>query len=220
MAKKGRHAGNQFWGCSDYPSCKGTRDLQEDEANSRKTGSKGSKPELDFRLDDLQVNFFLPGNLDVKAHHTSSVVEILDSRGFLPSAKRKKFEPNENNWGWEHSDAEAFVQDEEVRPFLATMFKHFTRGSRILLPLALERHIERNLETYDRLLEESGLKSLNPDAFQFDSDEERDFAKLLLREMDRSVAICPQVNLGGWLESLRLNSNGLTSQLPAEAGCE
>ncbi|WP_201152524.1 topoisomerase DNA-binding C4 zinc finger domain-containing protein [Rhodovulum sulfidophilum] len=26
-ARKGRNAGNQFWGCSGYPNCKGTRNL-------------------------------------------------------------------------------------------------------------------------------------------------------------------------------------------------
>jgi len=26
-AKRGANAGNEFWGCSDYPSCKGTRPI-------------------------------------------------------------------------------------------------------------------------------------------------------------------------------------------------
>jgi restriction system protein len=25
IAKRGSNAGNQFWGCSTYPACKGTR---------------------------------------------------------------------------------------------------------------------------------------------------------------------------------------------------
>jgi four helix bundle suffix protein len=28
-ARKGKNAGSQFWGCSNYPKCKGTRQLEE-----------------------------------------------------------------------------------------------------------------------------------------------------------------------------------------------
>ena len=41
-ARKGPHAGSQFWGCSGYPECKGTRPL---DAGDRADGSDGSKPE-------------------------------------------------------------------------------------------------------------------------------------------------------------------------------
>jgi Topoisomerase DNA binding C4 zinc finger len=27
LAKKGRHSGNKFWGCANYPRCKGIRDI-------------------------------------------------------------------------------------------------------------------------------------------------------------------------------------------------
>ena len=28
MAKKGMNSGNEFWSCSDYPNCKGTRPMK------------------------------------------------------------------------------------------------------------------------------------------------------------------------------------------------
>jgi four helix bundle suffix protein len=37
-ARKGQRAGSQFWGCSGYPECKGTRPLEASD------GSKGKKP--------------------------------------------------------------------------------------------------------------------------------------------------------------------------------
>jgi four helix bundle suffix protein len=37
-ARKGQRAGSQFWGCSGYPECKGTRPLEASD------GSKGGKP--------------------------------------------------------------------------------------------------------------------------------------------------------------------------------
>jgi four helix bundle suffix protein len=39
-ARKGQHAGSQFWGCSGYPECKGTRAL---EASDRSGGSVRNK---------------------------------------------------------------------------------------------------------------------------------------------------------------------------------
>ncbi len=32
-ARKGQHAGAQFWGCSGYPQCKGTRRLDESDGS-------------------------------------------------------------------------------------------------------------------------------------------------------------------------------------------
>jgi len=34
-AKQGKNAGNQFWGCSKYPECKGTRDFKKEEDGGR-----------------------------------------------------------------------------------------------------------------------------------------------------------------------------------------
>lgn len=33
-ARRGPNAGNQFWGCSDYPRCKGTRDYLDEHSNT------------------------------------------------------------------------------------------------------------------------------------------------------------------------------------------
>ncbi|MBI2232075.1 MAG: topoisomerase DNA-binding C4 zinc finger domain-containing protein, partial [Deltaproteobacteria bacterium] len=38
-ARKGGRAGSRFWGCSGYPECKGTREL---EGGGRSVGSGGS----------------------------------------------------------------------------------------------------------------------------------------------------------------------------------
>jgi len=41
-AKRGPRAGNQFWGCTDYPSCKGTRPLEEDSSAETQAPIKSS----------------------------------------------------------------------------------------------------------------------------------------------------------------------------------
>ena len=46
-ARKGPRAGSQFWGCTGYPECKGTRALEalaESDRSDRSGGSKGGKP--------------------------------------------------------------------------------------------------------------------------------------------------------------------------------
>jgi len=42
-ARKGQRAGPQFWGCSGYPECKGTRPLEASDGSDRSDGSKGKK---------------------------------------------------------------------------------------------------------------------------------------------------------------------------------
>ena len=43
-ARKGQRAGSQFWGCSGYPKCKGTRPLEASDGSDRSDGSKKGKP--------------------------------------------------------------------------------------------------------------------------------------------------------------------------------
>lgn len=43
-ARKGQRAGSQFWGCSGYPECKGTRPLEAADGSGGADGSKGKKP--------------------------------------------------------------------------------------------------------------------------------------------------------------------------------
>ena len=48
LAKQGKNAGNNFWGCSDYPNCKGVQDATEEDvreynnAQAPKTATTGS----------------------------------------------------------------------------------------------------------------------------------------------------------------------------------
>ena len=43
-ARKGQRAGSQFWGCSGYPECKGTRPLEASDGSGGSDGSKRGKP--------------------------------------------------------------------------------------------------------------------------------------------------------------------------------
>ena len=44
-ARKGQRAGSQFWGCSGYPECKGTRALEASDGSDGPDRSKGGKRE-------------------------------------------------------------------------------------------------------------------------------------------------------------------------------
>jgi four helix bundle suffix protein len=43
-ARKGQRAGSQFWGCSNYPQCKGTRPLDTFDGSDRSDGLESGKP--------------------------------------------------------------------------------------------------------------------------------------------------------------------------------
>jgi len=43
-ARKGQRAGSQFWGCSGYPECKGTKPLEASDGSGGSDGSKRGKP--------------------------------------------------------------------------------------------------------------------------------------------------------------------------------
>jgi four helix bundle suffix protein len=43
-ARKGAHAGSQFWGCSDYPECKGVRQIKGSDRSDRSDRSKQGNP--------------------------------------------------------------------------------------------------------------------------------------------------------------------------------
>ena len=43
-ARQGQRAGSQFWGCSGYPECKGTRPLEASDGSGGSHGSKRGKP--------------------------------------------------------------------------------------------------------------------------------------------------------------------------------
>ena len=43
-ARKGTRAGSQFWGCSGYPECKGTRPIDPSDGSGRSDRSNPGKP--------------------------------------------------------------------------------------------------------------------------------------------------------------------------------
>ncbi len=60
-ARRGANAGNQFWGCSNYPKCKGTRDYEE----QAKQGSENQGETPPGPVKDLSQNLPLPARVPV-----------------------------------------------------------------------------------------------------------------------------------------------------------
>ena len=105
-ARRGRNAGGQFWGCSDYPRCKGTRDF---EGSATPHGqSLDSPPTTELKTavtSSAAADLFVPFDIRVMPHHPTSGIEIYDSVGVLfDKAERTLKQVPAYNWAWEFND--------------------------------------------------------------------------------------------------------------------
>ena len=86
-AKKGRNAGNQFWGCTLFPKCKGTRDLDNDgSASAPGPGAAASTfdvPRESLSLGSLPVSW---GEAAVRADYVPEYVSV----GAMPGVFRER----------------------------------------------------------------------------------------------------------------------------------
>ena len=72
-AKKGPNAGNKFWGCKNYPSCKATIDYQE-------IGEGSGNYKSNNLISNIQ-DFNLPIEISSRARRESMQVRFFDSIG-------------------------------------------------------------------------------------------------------------------------------------------
>ena len=95
-ARKGRNAGGQFWGCTDFPRCRGARDLGDDpEPPASRPGSLPvewieCKRRADFVPEYLSVGA-MPGVLRDRLLHDAQLAPVLSQCVLLSRRDRDRF---------------------------------------------------------------------------------------------------------------------------------
>lgn len=196
-ARRGRNAGGQFWGCSDYPKCKGTRDHEGPAASSdQPDGSPSAPPSEGGLASPAAENLFIPYVLRVEPHHSSSGVEIYDSVGALFSSETRSIEQvTTYNWAWEFNDQDFSALPEDLAAICSIIEKHLHRGRRVPLAPNLDEFIKDNLEVLTSSINRSRTGVFDSKSFEFDSPEERAFAEQVIALNGENLQICPQVSL-------------------------
>lgn len=189
MARRGTNAGNHFWGCSGYPTCRHIVNLGPDEEppkeavealEQKQAGYQGSAPasassvieELGMRADSQQsATQTHPRTVRYRAHRPSSKFTAFDGRGVTQDSITRK---QPRNWGLEYATIGGMVAENQ-RLLASLLSKHLQRGSEVLIDPETERYILQNREELETALHERHFDSFNADAFQFDSPEEHAF---------------------------------------------
>jgi ATP-dependent DNA helicase RecQ len=196
-ARRGRNAGGNFWGCSGYPKCKGTRNHEELGASSAKLDATPSSAAQGASLtNSAAANLLIPFDLRVEAHHSSSGIEIYDSVGTLFSSETRSIEHVPTyNWAWEFDDRNSSAMPEDLAALCSIIEKHLHRGRRVPLAPELEDYINDNSEVLANSIKQIQAKSFDLKSFEFDSPEEREFAGQVITLNGERSQICPQVSL-------------------------
>ena len=176
IARQGTRAGQQFWGCTAYPSCRGIRPLgpgnrDEDVARGQSVGSEaeaGQMSPVTVRARPLvrgmSVAFF--DYLTVPAEG-------------LENAQDTETIAVGRQWRCEYeASVDVAELSPEVQRAVSVLDKLIARGHVTLLSSSLEETLRKS--------EASGSKGLAPQAdlahFEFDSDEERQLATVWLKK--------------------------------------
>jgi len=167
---------------------------------------------------DAQFLFARP--LYVKPHHTTSEVEAWDSRAVLfKTTDHLGDRAPSNLWGFESKGGQQQVADRTTRQLVAAIEKLLGRGRWVLLDPILERYISANESALTEVCNGIPRHSINPDAFEFDSPEEREFFNFAVAEYGDPAILCPQLSLSGLTgdpksQHRRIDFLGVTSAGP------
>lgn len=215
LARRGANAGNYFYGCSGYPNCEGTQDVDQDELSSEEKQSVANrnstapaKPANEvikqLGMRELPRSFLRdeqPRAIKVKAHHPASELTVFDSRGALYgdlTSIPNRAQPI-RNWGIEHRRPSSSLLSEKSKLLLALYEKHLQRGRSILLDPEVEKFILQNQKFLNDSFANINFDTFNSNGEIFDSEQEKSFWQAIeKRSKNISASLNPQV----YLESL------------------
>ena len=210
IARRGSYAGKYFLGCTGYPRCKNILDVDQNditpeeqlEVANRSTGTNQKHADeviqqLGMREVPRDINQYEPPRkLKVTAHHSTSVLDLFDSRGVLNGRFSSK---PPRNWGIEYKRPSGTILSDKHRLLVSLYEKHLHRGRQILLDPEIEHFILSNKKELFTIFSNINFDTFNPDSEIFDSDQERQFWKMMeAKSPNISATLCPQV----YLESL------------------
>lgn len=196
-ARKGRNAGSQFWGCSNFPRCSGTRDFEGSATPTEQPAdpAPAQGPETSV-TSSAAADLFIPFDIRVKPHNSTSVIAIYDSVGVLFDPEERAIEQvPTSNWAWEFNGQSSSPMSEDLSALCSIIEKHLHRGRRTLLDPELEKYIADNRDVLANATRPCVPQAFNVKTFEFASPEERSFAEKLIDLHGEGTQICPQVSL-------------------------
>lgn len=205
-ARKGRNAGGQFWGCSEWKpgkaGCNGTLNASDGDQRSDGIGEAPAKynvtPDIINELgmsanNTNEIEMPIYRHLRVAPHHHTSEVRTFDSTGCI--FKEKEVETL--NWAIECSSEVVHISPDD-RLIVAQFDKFLHRGRRVPLIPRIESFIKEHRVDLKEVCHGLKIDTFNASAFTFDSPEELEFWRAIGREQGLTRIFCPQM----YLESL------------------
>ena len=199
-ARKGANAGGQFWGCLNYPKCKGTRDADSDISTSNYP-TNSNTPQTSITKEIKPT--IRPRQLLVAASSTERRSQFYEGtcvpRAALQYFNLKTYSHNKRGLSqWIAEWPRGFVPTavSETPPWLAVLGKVIRRGSVIPLPNEIEIQLSKELGSpieipgaeWDSAVADiytaPDKSSIDPETF--DSDAERDFFDQILPQLHDS----------------------------------
>lgn len=171
--RRNKQDGNLFWGCTKYnptSGCKGTRNIERDSAS------------------------YLAAS-DLRGHMPDTKRVLYRSRGWLG----EDFPSEVGVWALESYPHTPIKKHEPTQAaFLSTLWKHHTRGSRVLLDPQVDVHLKQNRQSLNASFENIRTRAFSFRDWQFSRMEsfEKDFFSELLKENPAAESyVCPQFPL-------------------------
>lgn len=195
-AKRGTNAGNQFWGCSEYPRCRGTRPLSEAESDRAPGISRGGRSATEAAPT-------APVTVRARPLVRGRTVAFFDYLTVPPDSldAAREAEPSTTGRQWRceyEPPATASVLSPEAQRAVSVVDKIIARGHVTLLSPSLEKVLRKSEQAASR------RPAPQPDFshFEFDSSEEHQLATVWLREWlgeDWPRWTTPQLEFGALL---------------------
>lgn len=164
--------GSLFWGCTKYSSgagCKGTRSIERESSSY---------------LAAAELRGHLPGNQCL----------LYRSRGWLGEGPRA----DSGVWAFETLPHEYPEHTPQFSAFLSTLWKHHSRGTRVLLDPGVDAHLKHSEESVRVAFSKIRARAFSFRNWQFSPAEsfEKGFVEALLKENPAAESyLCPQFPL-------------------------
>ena len=150
-ARRGRNAGNSFWGCSDYPNCSGTRATEEDQEPV-----EGPARPLDLTYDSTTES---PVTWSDRVGRQGWIAEYI-SIGSLPGIAKKDLDPPDDSLSRVLSQSYLLTSrsrdralSEDARLISSVIQKILQRGRVPLPTLGIEKAALKNNDMWDWVTE-------------------------------------------------------------------
>lgn len=216
LARRGPNAGRQFWGCGDFPRCRGVRPAQGEDGQTVRGTTNEDVPEPDTeapmplvvraepRHHGWQHTFYQSAALPAK------LVDVLHREGVDRDLIR-----GFSQWRLDYQRGAAPPADQNERNVLSVAESLLTRGSVPFCPAVVEELLDVPSGEPGKAEAESALRtaiekpSASFEPVLFDSDDERAFYAWLRQRIDGVTHVCvtPQIHLASIAPGIDPNSN-------------